>query len=44
MFFNEECLEILGIDVNILINIFKYKDIFIWRGDKMRIKLFEIFF
>lgn len=44
MSFNKECLETLGTDVNTLINNSKYKDNFIFRRDKMRIKSFETFF
>lgn len=43
-FFNEECLEILGKDLIILINNFRYKDNFLFRFGRLRIKLFEIFF
>lgn len=42
--FLEECLETLGTDVNTLINNSKYKDTFILRHDRVRIKSFEIFF
>lgn len=44
MSFNEECLETLGTDVNTLINNSKYKDNFILRRDRMKIKSFETFF
>lgn len=42
--FEEECSNTLGTDVNILINNSEYKDTFILRRDKMRIKSFETFF
>nr|XP_034311452.1 heat shock 70 kDa protein 12A-like [Crassostrea gigas] len=44
MSFNEECLETLGADIKTLVNNSKYKDTFILRGDRMRIKSFETFF
>lgn len=45
-FFIEECLEILGIDLKILISNLKFKYYICFEYDKMKIelKLFEIFF
>lgn len=42
--FNEECLETLGKDLTILINNSRYKDNFLFRSGRLRIKSFEIFF
>lgn len=44
MSFNEECLETLGADIKTLVNNSKYKDTFILRADRMRIKSFETYF